>query len=148
MNEKGLVPLAVALALACGSTAPTVDVSGLWDWTATFTSTELSITCVTSGTILLAQSEGGGRVTGVRAAPVATCEGGPDTLEDRLQLPANVLNAEVSGNEITMEIAFCDYQGTVTMGTPNGDVMSGTIECPGGLAGESGLFTGTWEASR
>lgn len=147
MNEKGLVPLAVAFALACGSTAPAVDVTGLWDWTATFTSTQLSITCVTTGTILLSQS-GGGRLSGVRAGPVATCQGGPDTLQDRLQLPANVLKAQVSGNEIKMEIDFCDYQGTVTLGTPNGDVMSGTIECPGGLAGESGLFTGTWEAGR
>ncbi len=148
MNEKGLAPLAVALALACGSTAPTVDVSGQWNWTATFTSTEQSITCVTAGSILLTQSKGGSRVTGLRASPEVTCVGGSNTLEANLRFSANVMNAKVSGNEITMEIDFCDYRGTVTMGTPNGDVMSGTLECPDGLSIEFGVFTGTWEASR
>ena len=148
MKKKWLAPM-MTFALACSTTAPSVDVSGLWDWTATFTSTQLSITCVTTGTtILLSQSRDGGRVTGMRAGPTATCEGGPDTLEDRLGFPANVLNAQVSGNMITMEIDFCDYEGTVTIGTANGDVMSGTLECAGGLAGESGFFTGIWKASR
>ena len=148
MNKTRLVPLVmVALTLAC-STDPSVDVGGQWDWTATFTSISPSVTCVTSGSILLAQSSGGA-LTGLRSNTVVECEGGPDNLEQSLRLPANVIRAEVQGDRITMEIDFCEFEGTVRMGTPEGDVMSGTVRCQEGLVGiDQGVFTGTWRASR
>jgi len=64
-------------------------------------------------------------------------------------LPANVIRASVQGVRITMEIDFCEFEGTVRLDTPEGDVMSGTVQCPEGLVGiDQGVFTGPWRASR
>ncbi len=148
MNKTRLVPLVtVALTLAC-STDPSVDVGGQWDWAATFTSTSPPVTCVTSGSILLAQSSGGA-LSGLRSNTVVECEGGPDNLEQSLLRAANVIRAEVQGDRITMEIDFCEFEGTVRLDTLEGDVMSGTVQCQEGLVGiDQGVFTGTWQASR
>lgn len=147
MNEMGLAPFAVALALACGGD-PSVRVGGQWDWAATFTSAAEGVTCVTTGDLLLSQSAGGSRITGLRANTEVACEGGLDLLEESLRLSAIVINSEVHGNVITMEIDFCEFEGTVMLGTPAGDVMSGTLVCPDGLPSQPGVFTGPWEASR
>jgi hypothetical protein len=147
MNKTYLAPLAVALAVACGSD-PNAQISGEWDWSATFTSEVLGVTCVTAGSLLLSQSSGGSTVSGLRSNTDVACEGGPDNLEEALGQPAQVINSEVNGTSITMEIDFCDFDGTIMLDTPAGDVMSGTLVCQEGIPLQPEVFTGTWEASR
>jgi hypothetical protein len=147
MNKTRFAPFAVALAIACGGD-PNAEISGQWDWAATFTSQAEGVTCITAGSLLLSQSSGGSRVTGLRSNSEVECEGGPDSIEDALRLGAPVNNGEVHGNVISMEINFCEFDGTIMLDTPAGDVMSGTLGCQDGLATQTGVFTGTWEASR
>ena len=139
------VPLgALFVLVACNST-PTIEISGQWQWSSTFTSTVPEVTCTTSGSILVSQ---GTQFTGLRSNTEATCTGASAGLEDQLRLSANIVNASISGNVVNMEIDFCPHEGTVTLDTPAGDVMSGTHECPNGLIGAPQFFSGTWEASR
>ncbi len=139
------VPLGILFTMAACNSTPTIDIAGQWLWSSTFTSTEPAVTCTTSGSVLLSQ---GSRFTGLRSNTEATCQGGPPELEDQLRLSANIVNASIDGNVVTMEIDFCLHEGTVTIDTPAGDVMSGTHECPDGLLGAPQFFSGTWEASR
>jgi hypothetical protein len=147
MNKTRLAPLAVVLAVACGGDT-NAEISGQWDWAATFTLEAGGVSCVTSGSLLLSQSSGGSRITGLRSHTEVACEGGPDNLEEALRQPGAVINSNVRGNVITMEIDFCEFEGTIMLDTPAGDVMSGTLECQDGLSIQPGVFTGTWEASR
>lgn len=147
MSKTCFAPLALALAVACGGEEPAY-VSGEWDWETSFANQDQTISCVTSGNLLLAQTAGQERITGVRANTEVTCQGGSANLEEALSIGANVINSKVQGNTITMDIDFCDHEGTIMLDTPTGDLMSGTLECPDGIPTQSGLFTGTWEASR
>ncbi len=130
--------------VACSST-PEINLAGQWLWSSTFTSTAPAVTCTTAGSVLLSQ---GTQFTGLRSHHEATCQGGSTALEDVLKLSANIVNASIDGNVVMMEIDFCPHEGTVTLDTPAGDVMSGTHECPNGLIGAPQFFSGTWEASR
>ena len=148
MKKLRLLPFVVMGAVACSSD-PSVNVSGQWAWMSTFNSASEGITCVVTGDILLDQSISGTMVIGRRAATDVDCGAGNPTLEQQLATNANVLNASVNGNTISMEINFCDYEGTVSLDTPTGDMMSGTFECANGLFGILvGVITGTWEASK
>jgi len=139
------VPLGTLFTLGACNSTPTIEVTGQWQWSSTFTSTVPAVTCTTIGSLLLSS---GTQFTGLRSNTEATCEGGPPELETTLKLSANIVNASIDGNVVTMEIDFCQHEGTVTLDTPAGDVMSGTHECPNGLAGAPQFFSGTWEASR
>lgn len=147
MSKTSFVPLAIALAVACGGEEP-AHIAGEWDFGTSFASQDQSVSCVTIGSLLLAQTAGQERITGVRSNSTVTCQGGSANLEDALKIGANVINSKVQGNTVTMEISFCNFEGTIMLDTPTGDLMSGTLECPDGIPTQSGLFTGTWEASR
>ncbi|MCZ6915859.1 MAG: hypothetical protein O7I93_03695 [Gemmatimonadetes bacterium] len=145
MKALRWVSVGILFALVACNSTPTIEVTGQWLWSSTFTSTSPAVTCTTSGSLLLSS---GTQFTGIRSNIEAECAGGPAGLEDQLKISANVVNANINGNVVTMEIDFCQHEGTVTLDTPSGDVMSGTHECPVGLVGAPQFFTGTWEASR
>ena len=141
MNILRYVPLLLVSVVACGNTAPELDVTGQWDMLQTFTNG--TIMCETVGDLLLNHPANGTRFTGQRATMSQVCTGNrPDGFDAAPS--AGVLNANVRGLRVTMEIDFCEFDGMLE----NESQMSGTLECPDGLGGVPDVFTGAWRATR
>lgn len=141
MNILRYVPLLLVSVVACGNTAPELDVTGQWDMLQTFTNG--TIMCETVGDLLLNHPANGTRFTGQRATVSQVCTGNrPDGFDAAPS--AGVFNANVRGLRVTMEIDFCEFDGMLE----NESQMSGTLECPDGLGGVPDVFTGTWQATR
>ena len=126
--------------VSCGTTEPALDITGLWDFTETVMSDTIS--CEATGGLVLSQFNNSPRLAGERTLNAQSCTEAPEGFA--LLPSATVLNAELQGSAITMELDFCFYEGTVETAT----VMSGTISCLNGLAQQTTPFSGTWQASR
>jgi hypothetical protein len=141
MKKMSWILLFVAPTFAC-TTEPGADLSGLWDFTEE-RSTSTGVTCNLSGEWFLDQAATGNRFSG-QLPRDAECTG--DILEDwvnTLNGTEIVINGQISGLDVTFEMDFCEYEGTV-----NEPQVSGTLTCDLTILGESVAFTGTWQATR
>jgi len=141
MKKMSWILLVVAPALAC-ATEPGTDMSGLWDYTEQ-RSTTTGVSCDLSGEWVLDQASSGNRFSG-QLPRHAECTG--DILEEwvnSLNGTEIVLNGRIEGLDVTFEMDFCEYEGTVS--EPQ---VSGTLTCELEIQGESVAFTGTWQAAR
>ena len=141
MKKTLLIPLILAPIVSC-TTEPGTDLFGLWDFTEE-RSTTTGVTCNLSGEWFLDQADNGNRFSG-QLPRHAECTG--DILEEwvtSLRGTEIVINGQISGLEVTFEMDFCEYEGTV-----NEPQVSGTLTCDLTILGESVAFTGTWQATR
>lgn len=99
------------------------------------------LSCEATGELLLAHFNDKNRFTGQRSR-MGTCTGAPAgfTIDGGQEL----IGAEVSGSDVSFEIDFCQYEGTLTSST----AMSGTVVCPDGIGAVQEQLNGTWSASR
>ena len=129
----------IGVFVAC-ATDPVADVSGTWTWQESL-STQSGLSCEATGELLIAQFADNNRFTGQRSR-TGTCTGAPAGFT--IDGGQAIIGAEVVGMDVTFEIDFCEYEGTLT----TNNAMSGTVLCPDGVGPVQEAIEGTWSASR
>jgi len=131
--------LGITACLTSCSTEPVTDVSGTWTWTEAFTAAG-GLSCQATGELLLAHFSDKKRFSGQRSR-MGTCTGAPTGFT--IDGGQNLIGAEVSGSDVSFDIDFCQYTGTLTS-----TAMSGSMVCPDGLGDVKERIDGTWSAGR
>lgn len=131
------------LLLGCGdsSTGPDSNLTGVWQFSGTFSNASLQVSCNATGTANITQS--GSNLSG-NAAQQGSCNGPGGVVDNSGS--GNITGGQLNGRSVTFQWDECSYTGTVT-GEP-ANRMSGSTTCTIALLGQDYTFTGQWQASR
>ena len=145
---RWLSVLSLTVLVACGGDSGTepdvpLNIAGTWTFSDQITASSVGVSCSSAGTGTLTQSVA--TFTGSVNATVGVCSDGFGNQVDNTGLSA-VSGGQVSGNQVSFQMPFCQFTGTVS-GNP-ANQMSGTETCTIAVSGQQVTFTGTWQASR
>jgi hypothetical protein len=131
--------------VACGdspSEPQVLNLSGGWNYTESFSSSQAGFSCQDSGTITIAQT--GNNFTGSYNQQ-GTCTDSQGGTYDNSGTGA-LSGGQVSGQTATFASGGCSYTGTISGNPPNR--VDGAVSCTIALGGTNYSFSGTWTATR
>ncbi len=130
--------IVIALLAACGSTGPSLSLTGSWSYTSSVSNSQLSTSCQSTGTANLSQS--GSTFSGsYSASTTCTGPGGISTATDQ----GTYGGGQVNGSAVSFQGGGCSYTGSATS-----NAMNGAVSCTVALSGQNYTFSGTWSAQR
>ena len=145
-----LLPLAgIVLLAACSDSndpdgGEPADIEGSWTWTADLSSTEIELTCTTTGGATIEQSDD--RFTGQILDSEGTCSGPEVNIP--FDLDGAFGSGVIEGSAVSFQDDRCEYTGVAT-GDPV-DEIEGDVTCTFAFNnnGETVTFDGSWEMTR
>jgi VCBS repeat-containing protein len=140
----------VAAVSSCTSSTETIDLSGTWQYSASFNNMA-AITCNTSGaTMTLLQAQGSAAVTGTYQNLNLTCTGVTPT--DYGPFNGNILSGTIAGGVATITFDVTGTGGLSTSwqntGHASNSSMSGSMVVVADFGSGDVTLHGTWTASK
>jgi hypothetical protein len=120
-----------------------LSIAGTWTFSDNMSNAASGISCTATGTVTISQS--GTNFTGSVTATTGVCTDSFGNAIDNTGTQS-LTGGQISGNSVSFQLPFCQYNGTVS-GNP-ANAMSGTQTCTLDVGGISYQFTGTWQGSR